>query len=100
MSDKEPGDRAVVIDFDGWAWQRSGNVWTSTTTLLAPHDWQGLRLSRGPLTFMQVKQTDYEHHIGSWALTEGECACECPRCYRNEQCICPECTEGFGHDHA
>lgn len=97
---REPEDRAVVLDGDGWAWQRSGNVWTTTTTLMAPHDWGGLVTHRGPLTVLRPEPVAQAHHVGSWAITDGECACECPRCYRGEQCICPECTEGWGHDHA
>lgn len=95
----EPADRSVVLDVDGWAWQRSGNIWNTTTTLLAPHDWIGLRLQRGPLTPL-VPVSHSEHHVGSWALLNGCCMCECDRCWREygDGCICSECTEE-SHEH-
>lgn len=34
-----------------------------------------------------------QHHEGIWRVNpeNGECGCECPRCYRQDECACPDC---------
>lgn len=42
----------------------------------------------------------YTHHEGTWSVNPetGECGCECPRCYVDACCVCPDCT--YDHDHS